>query len=99
MFLIVSIACAAQGHCWVEGDNPDTSTDSRSRYGAVWLPLLLLEDSMAHAAAASMWLCFALLPLSAPAFQHLTSIHGARPGRVMPAWLAVAARGRIGLPA
>ena len=31
---------AAQGHCWVEGDNPDTSTDSRSRYGAVWRPPL-----------------------------------------------------------
>ncbi|CAL5222586.1 g4976 [Coccomyxa viridis] len=30
-----------KGHCWVEGDNPDTSTDSRSRYGAV--PLALIE--------------------------------------------------------
>ena len=26
-----------QGHCWVEGDNPDMSTDSRSRFGAVSL--------------------------------------------------------------
>ncbi|KAK9864050.1 hypothetical protein WJX84_011791 [Apatococcus fuscideae] len=30
-----------QGHCWVEGDNPVCSADSRSAYGSV--PLGLIE--------------------------------------------------------
>lgn len=32
---------AAQGHCWVEGDNPDMSTDSISKFGPVTLTACL----------------------------------------------------------
>ena len=28
-----------QGHCWVEGDNPECSSDSRSKFGPVSTPL------------------------------------------------------------
>ncbi len=30
-----------QGHCWVEGDNPEFSADSRSKFG----PVMIAEPS------------------------------------------------------
>ena len=35
--LPIQAMIAVQGHCWVEGDNPDMSTDSKSRFGPVML--------------------------------------------------------------
>ena len=35
------VLCAAQGHCWVEGDNAAVSEDSRSKYGPI--PAALIE--------------------------------------------------------
>ncbi|KAL3131778.1 hypothetical protein ABBQ38_007495 [Trebouxia sp. C0009 RCD-2024] len=42
----VDIAKIPQGHCWVEGDNPELSEDSRNKYGPV--PLALIEGRVTH---------------------------------------------------
>lgn len=42
----VDIEKIPQGHCWVEGDNPGLSEDSRNKYGPV--PLALIEGRVTH---------------------------------------------------
>ncbi len=69
----------AQGHCWVEGDNPDTSTDSRSRYGAVWAPLLSIIFHCPVCCCRCHDLCYASLLLHVPTRTLITQAYRSLP--------------------
>ncbi|KAK9820562.1 hypothetical protein WJX72_011658 [[Myrmecia] bisecta] len=43
---VADIQKIPKGHCWIEGDNPALSEDSRSKYGPV--PLGLIEGRVTH---------------------------------------------------
>ncbi|BDA41476.1 mitochondrial inner membrane protease subunit 2 [Coccomyxa sp. Obi] len=42
----LELAKIPKGHCWVEGDNPEFSADSRSRFGPV--PIALIEGRVRY---------------------------------------------------
>ncbi|KAK9908797.1 hypothetical protein WJX75_003046 [Coccomyxa subellipsoidea] len=42
----LELAKIPKGHCWVEGDNPECSSDSRSKFGPV--PVALIEGRVQY---------------------------------------------------